>query len=65
MPPIQLFVRACAGYEVVIKPATALSPASRVWSYSCNSRVQKQNSFFEVGAFFEQTTKIPFDKAFR
>ena len=32
VPPIQLFVRAFAGYEVVIKPATALSPPSGVWS---------------------------------
>ena len=32
MPPIQLFARACAGYEVVTKPAIALSAFAYVRS---------------------------------
>jgi hypothetical protein len=59
---------------IPVKKTTVFLP------YSCTFLlVQKQNSFFEVGAFFEQTTKLPqssppgilpvadfaFDEAFR
>ncbi|MHC5722264.1 MAG: hypothetical protein ACYTX0_62195, partial [Nostoc sp.] len=32
MPPVQLFVRACAGYEILTKPARGLFVPPGVWS---------------------------------